>query len=71
MDKIYNQNNKNILVKYLLKIKSLRNDDFGVYNCFVNNSYGSAEFIFEIQPSCKSIIFKLKNNNNSSFFFIF
>ena len=34
-------------------IKSITDDDFGVYNCTVANAYGTNSFIFEIQPISK------------------
>ena len=49
IDKIYDKNNKKIVIKYDFKINSISNDDFGVYSCEVSNSKGLSEFIFEIQ----------------------
>ena len=51
--KVYTDNGNKIASEISFKIKSISEEDFGVYNCTVFNSYGTNSFIFEVQAKGK------------------
>lgn len=50
---VYDKENKHLSSKYVLSLKKLNTNDFGVYSCSISNQYGTNDYYFEVNLKSK------------------